>query len=124
MNYVSEISYLFKGTIVLISNCESGLANIDPILFKSVNRFKNIPKTSNNSNSKKIRKNIGFVEKNLSQPIPIKIPIIIGEIKSKLNLSPILILEFLFLFLDLYLVSNLSIFSFNFEIFFFHHTAS
>ena len=34
-------------------------------------------------NSKKIKKNIGFVEKNLSKPSPIKIPTIIGEIKSK-----------------------------------------
>ena len=40
-------------------------------------------------NSKKIKKNIGFVEKILSNPSPIKIPTIIGEIKSKLIFIPI-----------------------------------
>ena len=40
-------------------------------------------------NSKKIRKNTGFVEKILSNPSPIKIPTIIGEIKSRLIFIPI-----------------------------------
>ena len=39
-------------------------------------------------NSKKIKKNIGLVEKILSKPSPIKIPTIIGEIKSKLIFIP------------------------------------
>ena len=40
-------------------------------------------------NSKKIRKNTGFVEKILSNPSPVKIPTIIGEIKSRLIFIPI-----------------------------------
>ena len=40
-------------------------------------------------NSKKIKKNIGFVEKILSKPSPIKIPTTIGEIRSKPIFIPI-----------------------------------
>ena len=39
-------------------------------------------------NSKKIKKNTGFVEKILSKPSPIKTPTIMGEIKSKLIFIP------------------------------------
>ena len=40
-------------------------------------------------NSKKIKKNIGFVKKILSKPSPIKIPTTIGEIRSKPIFIPI-----------------------------------
>ena len=39
-------------------------------------------------NSKKMIKNIGFVEKKLSNPKPIKIPTTTGEIKSRLTFIP------------------------------------
>ena len=62
-------------------------------------------------NNKNITKNIGFVEKNLSTPIPIKIPAIIGDTRSKEILKPIDKLLFNFVFLLIFYL-NSSNFSF------------